>query len=430
MELINNNQVPEGYKKTEVGVIPEDWEVVPLKDLIDADRRITYGIVVPGQHTSNGVPMIRAQDYSRGWVDIEDLYRVSPKIDESYKRSRVIPDDILLTIVGSVGNLAKVPSGFRNTNITQQTARLAFNKKAFADFYFNILQSKLGKNVILNYTKSGVQPSLNLSDVEKFNLPYPPLREQKAIAQTLSDVDALIAALDKHIAKKRNIKTATMQQLLTGKTRLPGLGEGNGYKKSAIGVIPEDWDLDRIASITSISTGSRNTQDRVNDGQYPFFVRSQIVERINSYSFDGEAVLTAGDGVGTGKVFHYINGKFDLHQRVYKISNFKSELNGLYFYKYFSNHFYDRIMSMTAKSSVDSVRMEMIADMLIPLPSPEEQKAIAQVLFDIDTEITVLEKRRAKTQAIKQGMMQELLTGRTRLKIEHPDDPITKNSNG
>ena len=87
-------------------------------------------------------------------------------------------------------------------------------------------------------------------------------------------------------------------------------------------------------------------------------------------------------------------------------------------------------MSMTAKSSVDSVRMEMIADMLIPLPSPEEQKAIAQVLFDIDTEITVLEKRRAKTQAIKQGMMQELLTGRTRLKIEHPDDPITKNSNG
>ena len=188
-----------------------------------------------------------------------------------------------------------------------------------------------------------------------------------------------------------------------------------GYKKTEVGVIPEDWDVDRIASLTSISTGSRNTQDRVNDGQYPFFVRSQIVERINSYSFDGEAVLTAGDGVGTGKVFHYINGKFDIHQRVYKISNFKSELNGLYFYKYFSNHFYDRIMSMTAKSSVDSVRMEMIANMLIPLPSPKEQKAIAQTLSDVDVLIAALDKLIAKKRNIKTGTMQQLLTGKTRL---------------
>jgi len=94
-----------------------------------------------------------------------------------------------------------------------------------------------------------------------------------------------------------------------------------GYKRTAIGPIPEDWDLDHIEHVAVITTGSRNTQDRVANGQYPFFVRSQTVERINSYSFEGEAVLTAGDGVGTGRVFHYINGRFDVHQRVYRISN-------------------------------------------------------------------------------------------------------------
>jgi type I restriction enzyme S subunit len=94
------------------------------------------------------------------------------------------------------------------------------------------------------------------------------------------------------------------------------------YKLTEVGVIPEDWGREVIENLAHITTGSRNTQDRVEDGRYPFFVRSQTIGRINSYSFDGEAVLTAGDGVGTGKVFHYIKGRFDAHQRVYRISDF------------------------------------------------------------------------------------------------------------
>src|SRR5690606_36493804 len=145
-------------------------------------------------------------------------------------------------------------------------------------------------------------------------------------------------------------------------------------------------------------------------GEYPFYVRSQVVERINTYSYDGEAVLTAGDGVGTGKVFHYINGKFDIHQRVYKISDFNDNKNGYYFFLYFSNNFYKRIMQMTAKSSVDSVRMETIADMKIPIPKTrKEQNAIANALSAADALIQFLEKLIAKKQAIKQGAMQELL---------------------
>lgn len=188
-----------------------------------------------------------------------------------------------------------------------------------------------------------------------------------------------------------------------------------GYKQTEVGVIPEDWDFDYIENFSHITTGGRNTQDRIDDGLYPFFVRSQTVERINSYSFDGEAVLTAGDGVGTGKVFHYINGKFDAHQRVYRISDFNERINGYFFYLYFSNHFYNRIMQMTAKSSVDSVRREMIARMFIPLPPKTEQESIAQALSDADALVESLEQLISKKRQIKQGAMQELLTGKRRL---------------
>jgi type I restriction enzyme S subunit len=189
-----------------------------------------------------------------------------------------------------------------------------------------------------------------------------------------------------------------------------------GYKQTEVGVIPDDWNPDYIENFAVITTGSKNTQDRVEDGQYPFFVRSQTVERINSYSFDGEAVLTARDGVGTGKVFHYIKGRFDVHQRVYRISNFAERVNGYFFYLYFSTHFYNRIMQMTAKSSVDSVRRDMISRMQVALPPTEaEQRAIAEALSDVDGLLGGLDRLLAKKRDLKQAAMQQLLTGQTRL---------------
>jgi type I restriction enzyme, S subunit len=188
-----------------------------------------------------------------------------------------------------------------------------------------------------------------------------------------------------------------------------------GYRQTEVGAIPKDWAVDSLRNLAVITTGARNTQDKVEDGQYPFFVRSPEVERINTYSFDGQAVLTAGDGVGTGKVFHYIKGKFDFHQRVYRISNFRVDLDGYFFYLYFSTHFYARIMAMTAKSSVDSVRMEVIAGMRIPLPPLPEQRAIAAAVRDVDALARALDCLIAKKRDLKQAAMQQLLTGRTRL---------------
>ncbi len=168
------------------------------------------------------------------------------------------------------------------------------------------------------------------------------------------------------------------------------------------------WEQRKAKDLCSISTGKSNTQDRVDDGIYPFYVRSPIVEHSNRYLFDEEAVLTVSDGVGTGKVFHYVNGKYDLHQRVYRMFDFSEEITAKYFYYYFSNHFYDRVMSMTAKTSVDSVRYEMIADMDIALPKVQEQRAISDYFERLDSLITLHQRKLEKLQNIKKSMLEKM----------------------
>lgn len=174
------------------------------------------------------------------------------------------------------------------------------------------------------------------------------------------------------------------------------------------------WKNTRLVDLMHIETGSRNTEHRIDGGKYPFFVRSQQVERIDNYNYDCEAVLTAGDGVGTGKVFHYITGKFDAHQRVYVMSQFNG-IDGKYFFYFFSANFLSEVEKYTAKSSVDSVRRNMIAEMKIPLPPLPEQHAIAAALSDADAYIAVLERLIVKKRSVKQGAMQEMLTGKRRL---------------
>lgn len=387
-----------GYKQTEVGIIPNDWDVVPLKEAVD---------FLDGKRKP-----VKMGDRAK-MRGIYPYYGASGIVD--YVNDFIFDDDLIL--LGEDGE-----------NILSRSVRLAFiiSGKTWVNNHAHVLKPKKDYEIgflcdfleSLDYSllNSGTaQPKLNKQTCEKILIAKPETNEQKAIAEVLSDVDELIASLEKLIAKKCDIKTGTMQQLLTGKKRLAGFGEGKSYKQTELGEIPEDWEIDRIGSLLSITTGGKNTQDKIDDGEYPFFVRSQTIERINSYSFDGEGVLTAGDGVGTGKIFHYINGKFDYHQRVYLMHNFGERIVGRFFYIYFSNYFYDRIMSMTAKSSVDSVRREMISDMKMLIPPPAEQEAIGNVLLNIEKEELCLRKRLQKVQKIKQGMMQELLTGRTRL---------------
>ncbi|WP_255993360.1 restriction endonuclease subunit S [Clostridium perfringens] len=183
----------------------------------------------------------------------------------------------------------------------------------------------------------------------------------------------------------------------------------------------DEWKDNIIGNVCLINTGKRDTKNKVKNGKYPFFVRSNTVERINTYSFDGEAILTAGDGVGVGKVFHYVNCKFDYHQRVYKLSNF-NKINGKFLYEIFSNNFKKEVAKYNAKTSVDSVRLEMISKMKIKIPSLQEQEKIVNFLSKVDSIIEKQEKKVQYWNSYKKGMMQKIFSQKIRFKDENGRD--------
>ncbi len=215
---------------------------------------------------------------------------------------------------------------------------------------------------------------------EHFKMIYgclPPLSEQTAIVRYLDHVDRrinrYIRAKQRLIALLEEQKQATIHRAVTR-----GLDPDVRLKPSGVdwlGDLPQHWDVRRLRFIVDIKTGGRDTVERKDDGKYRFFVRSQTVEKIDSFSYDGEAVLTAGDGAGVAKVFHYVNGKFDYHQRVYKFSGFKHVL-GRYFFHYFSENLRFEASRGTAKSTVESLRLPMLQNFPVALPPPFEQAAI------------------------------------------------------
>ncbi len=245
-------------------------------------------------------------------------------------------------------------------------------------------------------------PAINSSVLESVAVWIPPdSAEQQKIAACLGSLDDLIAAEGRKLAGLREHKQGLMQQLFPRedetqpRLRFPEFLE-------------DESGFEQVANFAKVTTGDKDTQNKVDEGQYPFFVRSQNVERIDSYSCDGEAVLTSGDGVGVGENYHYINGRFDFHQRVYCIYEFSSEVNGRYFFHYFSQHFKKRVKQMSAKNSVDSVRMAMITEMPIWLPKIKEQNQIADCLAALDALIAAQAEKLDALRTHKRGLMQQL----------------------
>jgi len=226
--------------------------------------------------------------------------------------------------------------------------------------------------------------------------------EQQKITSCLSSLDDLITAHTQKLDALKANKKGLMQQLF------PAEGEKVPKQRFAEFKDSGEWEEKMIGEISKVTTGNKDTQNKVDNGLYPFFVRSQTIERINSFSYDGEAILTSGDGVGVGKNFHYINGKFDFHQRVYCIYDFVENVFGKYLYLYFSEHFNNRVMKMTAKNSVDSVRMAMITEMPILIPSLDEQKKIAFCLSSLDELVTAQANKIEQLKNHKKGLMQGL----------------------
>ncbi len=261
---------------------------------------------------------------------------------------------------------------------------------------------------------------LQLSDHNFLDIPIllPPKREQEAIARYL---DHKAGQIDRFIRKKKQLikllneqKAAIINQAVT-----KGINPNAPMKDSGIewlGEIPEHWNKVRLRYLTKITTGGKNTEDRVEDGEYDFYVRSQIIEKINSYSFDGEGILTAGDGAGVGKIFHYAKGKFNFHQRVYLFFDFASSVKGEFLFNYLKANLKTELMMYNAKSTVDSVRLPVLKDFIVCIPPEEEQYSIVHFINNetknINDAISIIEKEIALTEEYRTALIAEAVTGK------------------
>lgn len=312
--------------------------------------------------------------------------------------------DILFCLRGSLGKFGVVqprtPAGAIASSLVILRSKTRMLSTGFLACF---LASEYCAQQIEKWSGGAAQPNLGAKELARFNILLPPVEEQMKVTRAITDADDLIATLGKFIVKKQAIKQGMMQQLLTGKTRLPGF--------------TDEWNERLLGEVARIKTGLRNNQDKKAGGRYPFFVRSAVVERIDSYSYDCEAILVPGEG-GIGSIFHHVDGKFEVHQRVYKISDFALSANGRFIYHFMRQYFGAHAMQNSVKATVDSLRLPTFKNFEIRMPSLDEQQAIVRALDDAEAEVASLKRRLTKARATKAGMTQELLTGRTRLPIE------------
>ena len=413
------SDVPEGYKVSEVGVIPDEWGV---KTLGAKTTKIGSGITPTGGekvYKSEGRPFLRSQNVGWGNLILEDIAFIDDKIHNTFKATEIEKNDVFLNITGaSIGRSTIADERVESGNVNQHVCIIRTIKDELNPKFLNyFLLSKKGQKQIDSFQAGGNRQGLNFGQIKSFQIPLPPLPEQQAIASALSDVDALIAALEQLITKKRNIKQGAMQQLLTGEKRLPGFGGA--------------WEVKRLGDFASLN--------RVNI--IPASVPDQLFVHFSLPAFDAGKipVVELGGAIGSNK-FRVVQEAIlvsKLNPRIPRVwaptkipteaiasTEFlvltpKEVVSRQYLFVVCSSPSFCVQMELAATGTTGSHQRISPTEALninVSLPvEVEEQQAIAQILSDMDTEIEALKQKRDKYKAIKQGMMQELLTGKTRL---------------
>ena len=392
-----------------IGDVPKHWEILRGKYVL----KILSGFPFDSQKfefEDNGVymPLIRIRDINGSSTEV--YYSGSYPIESVVKTGEVL--------IGMDGdfNISK----WKGTNalLNQRVCKLREDSSMNTHYAFYMLSSPL--KAINSVTYATTVKHLSVYDIYNAFIPVPPMSEQAAISTYLdthcAKIDNLISIQQKRIALLQELKQSVITHAVT-----KGLNPNVKMKQSGvewIGAVPKHWELVRTRYLCNLCTGSKDTINRVDDGKYPFYVRSPKVERIDTYSFDGEAILMAGDGVGAGKVFHYAVGKFDYHQRVYNFHNFKHVL-GKFFYNYISNNFKYIIEEGGAKNTVDSVRLYMIQNFMTTVPPLEEQMEICNYIEQkekvFDTSISNAQHQIELLQEYKQSLITEVVTGKRKV---------------
>jgi type I restriction enzyme S subunit len=412
-------EVRKGYKQADIGILPNDWNATIIDELVE---KVGSGITPTGGekvYTKEGHPFLRSQNVGWGELLLNDVAYISDETHKTFPATEICSGDVFLNITGaSIGRSALASSSIVGGNVNQHVCIIRPNEtKLRSAFLCFSLLSSIGQNQIESFQAGGNRQGLNFAQIRSIKIPLPPtLAEQTAIAIALSDTDALIQNLEKLIAKKRAIKKGAMQELLTGKKRLPGFS--GKWEKKRLG--------DILENIVGGGTPSRTNPNYWN-GNIPWvtvkdfatFTPFAAQENITKEGLNNSAshlipkgTLITSTRMALGKAVVY-SVDVSINQDLKALFPVK-DIDRSYLYYWFQFH-EKQIADLGSGSTVMGLSLPELKRIPFNKPTPPEQTAIAAIFSDMDIELIALETKLAKYRTIKQGMMQELLTGKTRL---------------
>lgn len=428
-----------GYKQTEVGVIPEDWQTATLGSLTVL---MTNGFV--GTATThyaandNGVLYIQGYNVEENAFNLHGIKFVTEDFHRAHMKSCLRVGDLLTVQTGEVGLTTVVPASLAGSNCHALIISRFDQKQVSPVFVSYYLNSKPGRSRLSLIETGTTMKHLNVGDMLHFSIPVPPTRvEQEAIAEALGDADALIESLEQLIVKKRRLNQGVTLELIMGRRRLHGFRASLGYKHTEIGAVPDDWDLKILADLFTFQNGVNADKSEYGSG-VPFI---NILEVITHHTLSepripgrvrlspqvrGAFAVQSGDvlfnrtsetqeELGLAAVYtgnnEVVFGGFVIRARP-RTSSIDPNLTS---YLLRSPFVRAQIVAWGQGAIRANIGQRDLARVQLPLPGKDEQKAIATVLSEMEAEMAALDAKLAKARQLKQGMMQELLTGRTRL---------------
>lgn len=412
-----------GYKQTEVGVIPDNWEV---RRCIDLSQRIMVGIVIrPSQYyVAQGVPALRSANIRESGITEDDLVFISEEANALLAKSQTRAGDVLTVRTGYPGTSATVHRQHEGWNCIDIIITRP-SKKVESDFLTRWINSPFGKEQVLRNQGGLAQKHFNVGDMNELLVALPPLPEQRAIAEALSDVDGLLGGLDRLIAKRRDLKQAAMQQLLTAQTRLPGFhGEWVEQLLGDAATLKARIGWQGLTTAEYLETGDYYlvTGTEFEDGGINWsachFVEAQRYNQDRHIQLRPRDVLVTKDGtIGKVAIVKALDRPATLNSGVFVIRPRDGAfIPEFFFHLLCSQMFIGFLGQLSAGSTISHLYQKDFVGFRYKVPpTAAEQTAIAELLSEMDAELEALERRREKTRALKQAMMQQLLTGQTRL---------------
>jgi len=405
--------VSKGFKQTEVGMIPEDWEIEAISEIASVKTGPFGSLLHEKDYVSSGTPIITVEHLGEYGITSKDIPNVSD-IDKLRLKEYILrKHDIVFSRVGSIDRSALVSDHETGWLFSGRLLRVRGTSRLANPIYLNYcFKSESFKKKIYSVAVGQTMASLNTKILKSVKVSLPPPVEQTAIAAALSDMDALIEGVEKLLEKKRCIKQGAMQELLTGKRRVSGFESQAGFQQTEVGVIPKDWRVKKLSDLSSMKSGKAITSKNIHDTDiYPCLGGNGLRGYTSSYTHDGNFALIGRQGALCGNV-QFISGKFFASEHAVVVTSKEQIDIKLLYYMLL-----DMNLHQYAESSAQpGLSVAKINELPIALPSSRaEQTAIAAILSDMDSEIEQLEKQLAKYRQLKTGMMQELLTGKKRL---------------